>query len=226
LLFGATVSEAARRELVERFARARERIERAGGDPDRITIVAVTKGFGPEVVAQAQRAGHVDFGENYASELLSKAADAREHESRWHYLGAVQRTTARKLAAAVDLWQAVDGLEAGERIVRAAPGARVLVQINASGEPQKQGCTFEAAPELTARLRALSLDVRGLMAVGPAGPPEGARTGFRRVSELADRLELPERSMGMSGDLEVAVSEGATMVRLGTALFGPRPPRP
>jgi uncharacterized pyridoxal phosphate-containing UPF0001 family protein len=101
----------------------------------------------------------------------------------------------------------------------------VLVQVNVSGEPQKRGCSFEAAPGLAGGLRDLGLDVGGVMAVGPAGPPEGARAGFRRVAELADRLGLRERSMGMSGDLEVAVAEGATMVRLGTALFGPRPPR-
>jgi pyridoxal phosphate enzyme (YggS family) len=219
------MSDQGDRKLGDRFARVRHRIERAGGDPSRITIVAVTKGFGPEVVESAQRIGHIDFGENYARDLLSKAAETAGSEIRWHYLGAMQRTTARKLAAVVALWQAVDGPAAGERIARAAPGARVLVQINVSGEPQKQGCSFDAAPELAAGLRALGLDVRGLMAVGPAGPPEGARAGFRRVSELADRLELPERSMGMSSDLEVAVSEGATIVRLGTALFGPRPPR-
>jgi pyridoxal phosphate enzyme (YggS family) len=213
------------RELADRFRRARERIERAGGDPGRITIVAVTKGFGADVVARARRIGVADFGENYANELLAKAGDAGRGV-RWHYLGAVQRTTARKLAPAVDLWQAVDGLTAGERIAQAAPGARVLVQINVSGQPQKHGCTFDAAPALAAGLRTLGLDVRGVMAVGPAGPPEGARDGFRRLSELADHLGLPERSMGMSDDLEVAVAEGATMVRLGTALFGPRPPGP
>jgi PLP dependent protein len=228
-------------ELAERFARARARIERAGGDPERITLVAVTKGFGPEVVAQARALGHEDFGENYAVDLERKAEalavgpgrprrppaePATAEGVRWHYLGAVQRTTARKLATLVHLWQGVDGPGAGERIARAAPGARVLVQVNLSGEPHRQGCTFDAAPGLVASLRELGLDVRGLMAVGPAGPPKGARAGFRRLAEVADDLGLAERSMGMSGDLEAAVAEGATMVRLGTALFGPRPPHP
>ena len=217
--------------MAARFARVRGRIERAGGDPGRITLVAVTKGFGPEVVAEARALGHADFGENYTVDLVRKAeslavAPGAADGVRWHYLGAVQRTTARKLGALVDLWQGVDGLGAGERIAQAAPGARVLVQVNVSGEPRKQGCTFDAAPGLVAGLRGLRLDVRGLMAVGPAGPPEGARAGFRRLAELADELGLRERSMGMSGDLEVAVAEGATMVRLGTALFGPRPPHP
>jgi pyridoxal phosphate enzyme (YggS family) len=218
------------RDLAERFARARRRIERAGGDPERITLVAVTKGFGPEVVAEARALGHVDFGENYTVDLVRKAEAVAVPPGaegvRWHYLGAVQRTTARKLGTLVDLWQGVDGLGAGERIAQAAPGARLLVQVNVSGELRKQGCTFDAAPGLVESLRGLGLDVRGLMAVGPAGPPEAARAGFRRLAELADALGLSERSMGMSGDLEVAVAEGATMVRLGTALFGPRPPHP
>lgn len=219
------------RDMAARFAQARQRIERAGGDPERITMIAVTKGFGPEVVAQARALGHVDFGENYTIDLVRKAETLTDEPAtaegvRWHYLGAVQRTTARKLGALVDLWQGVDGLGAGERIAQAAPGARLLVQVNVSGEPRKQGCTFDAAPGLVASLRRLRLDVRGLMAVGPAGPPENARPGFRRLAELADELGLAERSMGMSADLEVAVAEGATMVRLGTALFGPRPPHP
>lgn len=217
------------RDMAERFARARERIERAGGDPDRITMIAVTKGFGPDVVAQARSLGQADFGENYTVDLARKAealAPGSPDGVRWHYLGAVQRTTARKLGALVHLWQGVDGLGAGERIAKAAPGAGLLVQVNVSGETRKHGCTFDAAPDLVASLRRLRLDVRGLMAVGPSGPPEAARAGFRRLAELADALGLPERSMGMSADLEVAVAEGATMVRLGTALFGPRPPHP
>ena len=214
------------RDLAARFAHVRQRIERAGGDPARVTVVAVTKGFGPEVVAQARALGHVDFGENYAVDLARKAESLPADGTRWHYLGAVQRTTARKLGGRVHLWQSVDGPGAAERIARAVPGARVLVQVNVSGEPHKLGCTFDAAPALVAGLRTLRLDVRGLMAVGPAGPPEAARAGFRRLAELADRLGLAERSMGMSADLEVAVAEGATMVRVGTALFGARPPRP
>jgi pyridoxal phosphate enzyme (YggS family) len=211
------------RDLAERFAIVRARIERAGGDPERVTVVAVTKGFGPEVVAQARALGHEDFGENYAADLLRKSASVAD--VRWHYLGAIQRSTARRLAAQVRLWQGVDGPVAGDRVARAQPGARVLVQVNVSGEPNKQGCTFEAAPGLVETLQRLRLDVRGVMAVGPTGPPEAARAGFRRLRELADALGLAERSMGMSADLDVAVAEGATIVRLGTALFGPRPPR-
>jgi pyridoxal phosphate enzyme (YggS family) len=212
------------RALAERFARVRGRIEGAGGEPDRVTIVAVTKGVDAELVARARDLGHEDFGENYAVDLARKAESVGD--VRWHYLGAMQRTTARRLAPVVHLWQTLASHAEGERLARARPGARVLVQVNVSGEPRKQGCTFDAAPDVVAALRALQLDVGGVMAVGPTGPPEAARAGFRRLRALADELGLAERSMGMSADLEIAVAAGATMVRVGTALFGPRPPRP
>jgi hypothetical protein len=107
-------------------------------------------------------------------------------------------------------------------IAKRAPGAAVLAQVDLAGLPGRGGCQPDEAPDLVAGLRDLGLDVRGLMAVGPPGPPEAARPGFRLVRDLADRLDLPERSIGMTADLEVAVQEGATMVRIGTALFGPR----
>ena len=99
----------------------------------------------------------------------------------------------------------------------------MLVQVNLSGEPQKAGCRFEEAPGVVDQLRDAGLDVRGLMGIGPAGRPEASRGGFRRLRELSDRLGLAEVSMGMTDDLEVAVQEGSTMVRIGRALFGPRP---
>ena len=99
------------------------------------------------------------------------------------------------------------------------------MQLNLSGEPQKGGCDPADAEALVDQARVLGLDVRGLMGVGPAGPPEAARPGFRRLVALAERLGLPERSIGMSADLEVAVAEGSTQVRVGQDLFGPRPPR-
>ena len=152
------------------------------------------------------------------------AADAstREAASRWHFLGRVQRNKVKRLAPLVHLWQTVDRYAAAEEIARRAPGARVLVQVNVSGEPQKNGCELADAPELVDGLRSLDLDVVGLMAIGPTGPADNARPGYRRLAAMADRLELPERSMGMTDDLEVAVEEGTTMVRVGRALFGSR----
>lgn len=214
-------------EVAGRLDDVRRRIADSGGSPDGLVIVAVTKGFGPEAVEAALRAGVGDIGESYAQELEAKArALGPSIPIRWHFLGRVQRNKVRRIAADVRLWQAVDRVAAAEEIARRAAGARVLVEVKVSGEAAKHGCDFDGAPALVDDLFGLGLDVRGLMAVGPAGPPELARPGFRRLTELADRLGLPERSMGMTDDLEVAVQEGSTMVRLGRALFGPRPGRP
>jgi pyridoxal phosphate enzyme (YggS family) len=210
-------------ELSRRLAVVRERIADAGGDPAGITIVAVTKGFGADVVAGAVAGGLVDVGENYGQELVAKAGAVPG--ARWHFVGAVQRNKVKALAPLVHLWHGVDRAGVADAVARHAPGAPVLVQVNVSGEPTKAGCAWAEVDGLVAHAAGLGLDVRGLMAIGPAGPPESARPGFRRLRETADDLELRECSMGMSADLEVAVAEGATIVRLGTALFGPRPAR-
>ncbi|MGH9222551.1 MAG: YggS family pyridoxal phosphate-dependent enzyme [Acidimicrobiales bacterium] len=213
-------------EVADRLAEVRERIAGAGGSPEGVTVVAVTKGFGPEVVEAAVGAGLADMGESYAQELEDKAARLTGTPvvdgCRWHYLGRVQRNKVRRLGPFVHMWQAVDLRAAGEEIARRAGERRVLVQVNVSGEEGKHGCRFDEAPALVDTLAGLGIDVRGLMAVGPAGPPEQARDGFRRLARLADQLGLPERSMGMTDDLEVAVQEGTTMVRVGRALFGTR----
>ena len=211
--------------VVERLAVVRRRIEAAGGTPDAIRVVAVTKGFGPDAVHAAVAAGVTDLGENYADELLAKSAAAGAADSvprRWHFLGRVQRNKVRRLAGLVSMWHGVDRMAAGREIAVRAPGAAVLVQVNVSGEEQKSGCGFDQAPGLVDDLSRLGLDVRGLMAVGPTGPPELARPGYRRLARLAERLGLGERSMGMTDDLEVAVEEGSTIVRVGRALFGAR----
>lgn len=207
--------------VAERAAAVRDRIAAAGGDPERVRVLAVTKGFAADAVTAAVGAGLADVGENYAQEMAAKAAEVGPGP-RWHFIGVLQRNKVRLVAGAVHLWQSVDRLALGAEIAKRAPGAAVLVQVDLAGLPGRGGCPPGDAPDLVRGLRDLGLDVRGLMAVGPPGPPEAARPGFRLVRELADRLELPERSIGMTGDLEVAVQEGATMVRVGTALFGPR----
>ncbi|HEX2273297.1 MAG TPA: YggS family pyridoxal phosphate-dependent enzyme [Acidimicrobiales bacterium] len=211
-------------EISERLGLVRERIAAAGADPTEVTVVAVTKGHGPEAAEAALAAGIVDLGENYAGELLRKheVAGGRPPAPRWHFLGHVQRRKVRSIAGVVHLWQGVDREAAGAEIARRAPGAAVLVQVNVTGEAAKNGCRPDEAATLVDELRGLDLRVLGLMAMGPAGPPEAARPGFRQLAALADELGLAERSMGMSDDLEVAVQEGATMVRIGRALFGPR----
>lgn len=208
-----------------RLAEVRERIAAAGRDPVHVAIVAVTKGFGPEAVRAATDAGIADVAENYAQELAAKweASGGAVGGRRWHFLGRVQRNKVRAIAPAVDLWQGIDRVAAGEEIARRAPGADVLVQVRIGDDERRNGCAPDDVAALVERLDDLGLHVRGLMAVGPAGPPELARAGFRTVSALADRLGLAERSMGMTDDLGVAVEEGSTMVRIGRGLFGARP---
>ena len=208
-------------ELVAgRVAVLRRRVAAIAGERP-VTIVAVTKAFGADASRAAARAGLADVGENYGQELLTKARQLEEEPAlRWHFLGAVQRRKVRPLAPHVHLWQSVDRESAGVEIAKAAPGARVLVQVNVSGLPGRNGCEWAGAPALVERLRAHGLDVRGLMAVASPADP---RQEFRRLARMAGDLGLPELSMGMTGDLEIALEEGATMLRVGRALFGPRP---
>jgi uncharacterized pyridoxal phosphate-containing UPF0001 family protein len=141
---------------------------------------------------------------------------------RWHMIGRLQRNKVRAVAPFVHLWQSVDRLSLAAEIARHAPGATVLAQVNVTGSSQQGGCPPEQVAAVVEGCRDLGLDVRGLMAIGPLGPLDAARAAFGTVRALADGLGLPERSMGMSGDLEAAVAEGSTIVRIGTALFGPR----
>jgi hypothetical protein len=202
----------------------RGRIARAGG-ADRVRLIAVTKGFGVDAIDAAIAAGVDDIGENYLQELEHKAdvLAARGVHPRWHVIGRVQRNKVRRVAAFVHLWHSVDRAELGVEIASRSPGAAVLAQVNVTDEPQKGGCAPSDAAELVDRLRELGLDVQGLMAIGPEGDAEGARSGFRALARLRDELGLRELSMGMSDDLEIAVEEGATMVRVGRGLFGARP---
>ncbi len=212
-------------EVARRLGLVRDRIEGAGGDPDAITVVAVTKGFGADAVAAAVAAGLDEVGENYAQDLLGKVG-AVSPEPRWHFIGRLQRNKVRAVAHVVDLWQTIDRAELAREVARRAAGAEVLLQVNATAEPGKGGCPAAGVPGLVQTCLDLGLTVKGLMVVGPTeGGPEAARPAFRLVRTVADDLGLPVRSMGMTGDLEVAVAEGSTMLRLGTALFGDRPRR-
>ena len=187
-----------------------------------MTIVGVTKGCDASAVHAAVGAGLVDLGESYAQEMVEKVEAGPG--VRWHWVGRLQRNKVRQVAEHVALWHSVDRVELGAEIARRAPGTAVLAQVNTSGEGTKGGCAPGDTAALVADLRAEGLDVRGLMTVALRGP-EGAAECFRTLRTLADDLGLQERSMGMSEDLEAAVAEGATLVRVGTALFGPRPSR-
>jgi pyridoxal phosphate enzyme (YggS family) len=205
--------------------RVRDRIAAAGRDPESVALVAVTKGHPAAVARSAVEAGLVDLGENYAQELEAKAAEVAgvPGDLRWHFIGQLQRNKVRHLAHLVSVWQSVDRLRLGEEIARHQPGGRVLVQVNLTEDPNRGGTRPGLTAGLVDGLRDLGLDVRGLMAVAPRGDERTVRAAFRVVAELADRLALPERSIGMSEDFEIAVQEGSTMVRIGSALFGPRP---
>ena len=213
-------------EVAARLAALRQVIEASGRDPASVRIVAVTKGHGPEVAEAALGAGLTDLGESYAQELLAKAADARLDRARWHFVGGLQARKVRSIAGIVQLWHSLDRPKLVHEVARWAPGARVLVQVRLSDEPGKAGCRFDQLPSLVAEAAGAGLVVEGLMGVGPtAGGPEAARPGFRRLARAASDLGLQTVSMGMSADLPVALAEGATVVRVGTALFGPRPGR-
>ncbi|MBV9660111.1 MAG: YggS family pyridoxal phosphate-dependent enzyme [Acidimicrobiales bacterium] len=211
--------------VAERLDEVRRRVERSGADPGRIRIVAVTKGFGADAVEAARAAGLDDVGENYAQELLDKAGQVGLG-ARWHFLGPVQRNKVRRLAPVTTAWHGVDRLAAAEAVSAAAPGVEVFVEVNVARRQGRPGCPPDSVDELVNELRDLPLDVSGLMAVAPADDPEGSRACFRWLAGKARQLGLRELSMGMSDDFEAAVAEGATTLRLGRVLFGPRPERP
>lgn len=211
-----------RREYVER------RIADAGGDVARIKIVAVTKGFDSSAIEAAANAGLSMIGENYAQELHSKWSEieaAIKNEIDVHFIGRLQSNKVRQLAGIVDIWQSVDRLRLVSEIARHDPAAAIFVQLDVSGTDTQGGCPPDEAASLVAAARREGLNVAGCMAIGPQGSPSQIATAFGEVAQFADRHELEHRCMGMSADLEEAVRAGSTMVRIGTALFGSRPPR-
>jgi len=212
--------------VAEHVAEVRARIAAAGGHE--VELVAVTKTFPVEAIRAAVAAGCRSIGENYAQELVAKAGAlaaegwAEGEQPEMHFIGHLQRNKVRMLAPVVTVWETVDRAVIVDEIAQRAPGARVFVQVNVSGEQQKHGCRPDEAAELVARAAGVGLRVEGLMTIGVMGDPDAARAGFRGLRALATSLGLHGCSMGMSDDLEIAVEEGATHVRIGSALFGPR----
>jgi pyridoxal phosphate enzyme (YggS family) len=214
-------------ELAANLADVRARVDAAaraaGRDPVSVRLVGASKTVPAEDLAVAVGLGLHDLGENRAQELLAKAPVLASLGATptWHFVGQLQRNKVAGLAPHVTWWQSVDRLALGSTIAQRAPGARVLVEVNLGDEPQKGGAPTVEVPALVDALRGLGLEVAGLMTVAPlAGEP--ARW-FAALRALAEDLDLPELSMGMSGDFEAAIAEGATIVRVGTALFGTRP---
>lgn len=212
-----------RAEIMERVAVVRERIERAGGA--NVKILAVTKGFGADAIVAAVAAGVIDVGENYAQEAVVKVGEAvaRGAVPCVHFIGHLQSNKVRILAPVVDVWQTVDRPSIIAELARRAPAARVFVQVNATGESSKGGCRLDAVDSVVAAATHAGLRVEGLMTIGPTATDTAAtRAAFAATRAAVDRLGLAGCSMGMSDDLEIAVGEGSTIVRVGTALFGRR----
>jgi len=228
------------RSIADRLAGVRARIDAAarsaGRDPASVRLIAVSKTFPIDSVREAYAAGQRDFGENRVQEALQKIAGTTDLSIRWHLLGHLQTNKARKAAPAFAVIQSVDGVELLEKLDRGAEESghapELLIQVDLAGEATKHGVPPGEVPRLfDAAATCRAARVVGLMTLPPVPEtPEDARPWFRRLRDLRDEWQaagvpegmLRELSMGMSGDFEVAVQEGATMVRVGTAIFGSR----
>jgi pyridoxal phosphate enzyme (YggS family) len=216
--------------LPERLAQVRAELARRAPQP--VTIVAVTKGFGTDAIRAAMDAGIADIGENRVQEAVQKQDALQELTGvRWHLIGHLQRNKARVVAGRFDLVHSLDSLELAQELDRrSTTPQRVLLQVNVAREAQKSGCAPEDAPMLARQVAALEhLRLEGLMTLAPLTDDEDVqRRTFRGLRVLRDSIKeeegvwLPTLSMGMSDDYASAVLEGATVIRLGTALFGPR----
>jgi len=224
--------------IAQNIAAIRHRVEkacaRAGRDPGSVRLIAVAKTFPPEAVRAAVAAGVPDIGENYVQELLRKREEIPDALIRWHFIGHLQSNKVRAIVPWIYAIHAVDserlGREIAERAGRSGSRARVLLEVNTSGEESKFGVGPGDAAAVARGLSLMpELDVSGLMTIGPFLPdPEQSRPAFRLLRELKGRIEQEgtpvgsELSMGMTNDFEVAIEEGATMIRIGTAIFGRR----
>jgi pyridoxal phosphate enzyme (YggS family) len=225
--------------IAERLAEVREEIRAAalaaGRDPGEVRLVAVSKTRPAADVIEAFRAGQIIFGENYVQELRTKASEVKEPVA-WHFIGSLQSNKVRQIAGLVSMIHSVDRLSLAEEISRQwgrlSLTCDLLVQVNISGEVTKSGTTAEDALQLVRDIARLpNLRIRGLMTMPPFfDDPEAARPYFAGLRQLAELIhgeaipgvEMGELSMGMSGDFAAAIQEGATLVRVGTAIFGER----
>lgn len=223
--------------LKEVWRRIAAAAERAGRRADDVRLLAVSKGQPVEKIRAFRRAGATLFGENYVQEFLEKYEALRDDDIRWHFIGRLQTNKVKYIVDKVECIHSVDSLKLAEEIERQAEKHHIaqlpiLLQINIGEEDTKGGVSVDEAIALYRAVRTLSrITVRGLMTLPPFLEPEEVRPYFRRLRELRDRIIHEEKanpalfselSMGMSHDFEVAVEEGATIVRLGTILFGQR----
>jgi len=215
--------------------RIRLACEKATRRPDSVTLLAVSKTRRADEVRQLSRCGQRAFGENYLQEALDKMEALSDLPLEWHFIGPIQSNKTRPIAERFDWVHSVDRLKIATRLSQQRPAGlaplNVCLQVNISAEASKAGCTPQALPALAAAVARLpNLRLRGLMAIPqPEADPERQRAVFAQVRRLLERLQqtlpaLDTLSMGMSADLEAAILEGSTLVRVGTALFGPRNP--
>ena len=211
-------------------ARIREAAQAAGRAPETVGLLAVSKTQPAAAIRQAHGAGLLDFGENYLQEALEKQAELSDLPLTWHFIGPIQSNKTKPIAEHFHWVHSVDRLKIAQRLSNQRPPElpplNVCLQVNVSGEASKSGCAPEDVPELARAIAALpNLRLRGLMAIPePSDDPAEQHVAFARLRQLqqALALELDTLSMGMSQDLEAAIAEGATWVRIGTALFGAR----
>ena len=217
--------------IPERLAGIRSRIDAAcvsaGREPSEVRLVAVSKTKPGSDIRAAYAAGQRDFGENYAQELRDKAVELADlPDVRWHFIGHLQRNKVKYVVGAKASIHAVDSVKLAKEIAKRGPGTRVLVEVNVGGESSKSGVPSSDALALAHQLNGMDgVELRGLMCI----PPPGDTDAFRAMAALAAKgraegLPLSELSMGMSSDFEDAVAHGATLIRVGTAIFGARNP--
>ena len=212
-------------EVEERIARA---VARAGRRREEVKLIAVTKVFPVSVIVDGYAAGLREFGENYVQEFAGKKPlVANLKGARFHLIGHLQSNKAKRAAELFDVIQTVDTGKLARRLDESGLDREVMVEVKLSGEEAKRGAAPEEVPGLVEQIREHEhLRLAGLMTMPPwSTDPEEARPYFARLRELAGRLNVPNLSMGMSNDFEVAIEEGATHIRVGSALFGPRPKR-
>ena len=215
--------------VATRVTELRDRISRAGGIG--VGIVAVTKTFGIDAWSDAKFAGCEAVGENYAQELIAKSQQVdRAERLPVHFIGQLQTNKIKSLFDIVDVWQSVDRASVVTELVKrqmtrtSAGRCEILVQVNTTSEIDKGGCDPTEVETLVHQARKGGLDVTGLMTVGPTDMDSGkTRAAFRLLKQMALDLGVEQLSMGMTADVEIAVEEGSTLVRVGTALFGERP---
>ena len=212
-------SETYSEEIKERLEEINEIIDAKAQNP--VTLIGVTKGFTHEEVNIASELGIKNFGENYAQELLTKNPLV-DPEISWHYIGQLQSNKIRKISHLVDVWHSVTSLKLAREIHKRNDQAQILLQVSLMGPSNSKGFEVEQLPQLISELRDMNIDISGLMTMGVPGDKVATRVVFKELRKLADTFELPECSMGMSGDFEIALESGASMIRVGSAIFGNR----